>query len=363
MSSRSTAPATPGPSNPAVRNYSRPFNPGPSVPAVAGPAAPAVPNFSRPFKSNNLPEWPQLGTPAAEELAQVRKQVADAAHGEGDATGYDKAFAAADIIALAIDAGTNGAHHVYTASQGMQTLARGFGTRRKTSNVKVRANPWFLANGHDEGQSPVTQTYLRNREWKTFAGAAVSFAGNLGELAPTAGVNVSGTLQHISAAVSTGGHLLGIRAIAQSSKKTVTIARWCDAIIKMKNFKLATRGLQIAADVIPVPIADQVVNIAAAAANLGYKIKLAELCYITAMEIHWRAFQEQTISNLGPMRHVIDGNPRKRSRGVRIGPASRIFAEIFVRRGLTAGLGSYDVESLIREPAGWMALGDKLVQA
>jgi len=136
----------------------------------------------------------------------------------------------------------------------------------------------------------------------------------------------------------------------------------------MKWYKLANRGLQIADDVIPVPIVDQIVNITAAAAALGYKIKLGELCYITAIEIHWRAFQEQTISAFPPRRPMVNGgigeSPRRgRPNTIKTGPASRIFAEIFARRGATAVFGSYDVAALIREPAGWMALGDKLVQA
>jgi hypothetical protein len=316
--------------------------------------------------------WPKLGTSPAEELSQVRKEMAASVQQEGHATRLEIAYAAVDIIALAIDAGTTrvaNAGHAYTASQGLQTLGRGGEAflQRKSSDIKVRANPWFTANGHDEGQSPETQTYLRNRSWKTFGGAAVSLAGNVAEIA-THGVNVSGAAQHLSAFGSTGGHLLGISAIARSSKKTVTIARWCDAIMKMKWHKLAARGLQIADDVIPIPIADQAVNIAAAAAALGYKIKLGELCYITAIEIHWRAFQEQTISAFPPRRPMANGGigetpQRRRSTTIKVGPASRIFAEIFARRGATAVFGSYNVAALIHEPAGWMALGDKLVQA
>ncbi|HVJ55577.1 MAG TPA: hypothetical protein VM689_24160 [Aliidongia sp.] len=283
-------------------------------------------------------------------MAEIGKDLAAGVRGEGRATRLDIAFAVADLIALVIDAPTHGNWHAYAGSQGLQALGRGLAARYKVGNVKVRANPWFVANGHDERESPDTQTYLRNRDLKTFSGAVVSFAGNLGEFV-TAGVNTSGTVQHLSAAVSTSGHLLGIRAIARSYKNTATIARWCDAIIKMKSMKLGERTLQIVADVLPIPIADQVVNIAAVAAALGYKVGLSELCYATAIEIHWRAFQEQVIAGSAARNRL------------KVGPATQIFHEIFTRRALTAALGSYDVAKLIREPAGWMALGDKLVQA
>ncbi|MCB8881049.1 hypothetical protein ACELLULO517_12455 [Acidisoma cellulosilytica] len=43
------------------------------------------------------------------------------------------------------------------------------------------------------------------------------------------------------------------------------------------------------------------------------------------------------------------------------GPASSIIWEIFTKRGATRLLGRYDVASIIAEPAGWMALADKLL--
>src|ERR1700733_4698365 len=167
-------PPIPGPSRPAVR----------PLPPIPGPVNP--PNLLR----SSIPDhaaWPQLGTRPGEELSQVRKGMADAIREEGHATRLDIAYTAADIIALAIDAGTThvaNAGHAYTSSQGLQTLGRGGEAflKRKSSDIKVRANPWFVANGHDEGQSPETQTYLRNRSWKTFGGAAVSLAGNVAEI-------------------------------------------------------------------------------------------------------------------------------------------------------------------------------------
>ena len=35
--------------------------------------------------------------------------------------------------------------------------------------------------------------------------------------------------------------------------------------------------------------------------------------------------------------------------------------EIFARRGATRVFGKYDVDKIIKEPAGWMAVSDKLL--
>jgi hypothetical protein len=45
----------------------------------------------------------------------------------------------------------------------------------------------------------------------------------------------------------------------------------------------------------------------------------------------------------------------------KVGPASKIMYELFARRGLTRIFGKYDVDRLIQEPTGWMAVSDKLL--
>jgi len=45
----------------------------------------------------------------------------------------------------------------------------------------------------------------------------------------------------------------------------------------------------------------------------------------------------------------------------KVGPASNIMYEIFSRRGATRIFGKYDVDKIIKDPAGWLALNDKLM--
>ena len=252
----------------------------------------------------------------------------------------------------------------------MQVLKGLFDGKRKVSDAAVRANPWFIANGHYEldddtgdklaAASPVTQAYLRSRSWKSVGGTAVSLAGSALSV-KTAGVNVASVVRHGSAFLSTDAHMLGVWAVARSSRKSTTIAQWCEVIIRAKALKAALRGTQLAGAAIPIPLAGGLINIAVAAAKIGRKIGIAEVCYMTAIEIHWRAFLEQKIAGNQksgwPLRTPIHSGA-----DMKAGPASRIFGEIFTRRGVTAVFGKYDVASLIAEPAGWMALGDKIAR-
>lgn len=271
---------------------------------------------------------------------------------KGRASGQDKAFAAADIIALAIGIGTSvlpdspatfAPDHAYQISQGGQMPLKARKAHLRAANVSVKPNPWFVANGHEAAPSPHAQAYLHSRAWKGLAGTGISVIGGFTS-AFSHGVNIGSLGRHGSASASTVMHLLALRALAASSRQGGTIAQWCNTIIKIKASKLATRGSQAIGAALPVPFAGSAINIAAAAGKLGHKIGLGEVCYMTAIEIHWRAFQEQAIA-------------RQAS-----GPAGRIFTEILTRRAATRISGRYDPAAMIREPAGWMVLGDKLVQ-
>jgi hypothetical protein len=208
-------------------------------------------------------------------------------------------------------------------------------------DTKTIPNPSFLANGH-EGLSPKTRKYFSGRSWKGLGGGAVSLAGGLGSGVTM--VDVGGILKEGNAVVTTTGHLIGVKAAGASFKKSETITRWIDAMIKAKAAKLGVRGAGLAGAAIPVPAVGLTVNIASTVAKLGIKLTLGKLLTRTAMEVHWRAYQELVIG---------------RSHGP-CGPASAMFFEIFTKRGATRIFGKYDTETLIREPGGWMALEDKL---
>lgn len=294
---------------------------------------------------------------AQSDLAASRAPYLDDVRTQGAADFQSKAFAAADIITAVIGLPTH--TPLYQANQGAQMLKTAFDAKKKSGDVTVKPNPWFAANGHVDlvsgrydAASPVTQTYLYNRAWKGLAGSGVSLGGSFLSV-KTAGVNVGSAVRHGSSFLTTDAHMLGIWAIARSSRKSGTVAQWCEVIMRAKAAKATLRGTQFAGAVIPVPLAGALINVAAAAGKLGIKMGFPEICYLTAIEIHWRAFLEQKIA----------GGLGGGKKGMKVGPASRIFAEIFTRRGVTAVFGKYDVAALIGESAGWMALGDKLASS
>lgn len=101
---------------------------------------------------------------------------------------------------------------------------------------------------------------------------------------------------------------------------------------------------------IPVPAVGIITGIAAAAGKVGVTLTFSKIAAATAAEIHWRAFQEQAISG-----------GLKLGAGAGVGPASRMLYELFTRRGATRVFGRYDVNRIIKEPAGWLAVYDKLM--
>lgn len=208
-------------------------------------------------------------------------------------------------------------------------------------------NPWFVFNGHEDRESPKTKKYLQSRSFKSMGSTAISVAGGLAS-AETGGVNVGGVAVHANAVGSTAAHMVKILAIAKPYKQTKTITEWCSVVMAAKAAKASIRGVQLAGAAIP--FASLPTSIATAVAKAGVKLTMTNLCYMTAANIHWRAYQEQAISGgLGI------------GTGGGVGPASKIYWEIFQRRGATRIFGQYDTAALVSEPCGWRALGDKLL--
>ncbi len=355
------------------------------------------------------------------DMARIRQQNADEAFLKLDEqtmpSKKDMAFAAADILAstLAMVPATS-VGKPGLANGGSQTLYRMIrDAKLRSRNVDVKPNPWFVVNGHvdkessppeatatttpsaspaslassrktspdtftnDETGSPLTQAYLRTRDYKTIGSSMMGIGAGVASV-HTGGVNVANAARHLNAAGSTLIHWLRIRAIAESvPQKSATIIGWCDIIMKAKAAKGGQRAIGIIAAATPVPLANPIATIIGAAAGLGIKVGLGEACYLAALEIHWRAFQEQTVAAaagprmakptnfsrpFGPGNRLgqtsVPAPGREPAASLIAGPASRIFAEVCKRRGATRLLGSYDVAGLIREPAGWMVLGERL---
>jgi len=204
-------------------------------------------------------------------------------------------------------------------------------------------NPWFIANGHDEGQISYTKKYLRNRSRKDLAGGAVAITGTVASQVTQA--DVAGILQHGNAVGSSTVHLINLKSMAGSHRKTGTIRGWLDILIRCKQMKIGIRGTQFAGAAIPVGAVGPVTSILAAAAKIGVNLTYSKLSAATAAEIHWRAYQEQAISG----------------GGANVGPATRILYELFAKRGFTRIFGKYDVNRIIKEPTGWLAINDKLM--
>lgn len=204
-------------------------------------------------------------------------------------------------------------------------------------------NPWFVWNGHDDNPTWYTRQYMKHREYKGLASGAIGLAG-AGATAVTF-VDVGGIVQHGNAIGSTAAHLVRFRAIASAHKESRTISNWLGVVMKMKAMKAGIRGTGLIGSAIPVPAMGAVTGVLAAAGKIGAKLTMTKVCLATSADLHWRAYQELQLSrNFGGT-----------------GPALKIVRELFTRRGATRIFGQYNVEQIVREPNGWLAINDKLM--
>ncbi|KHN50322.1 hypothetical protein [Aeromonas hydrophila] len=215
-------------------------------------------------------------------------------------------------------------------------------------------NPWFVWNKMDEDSSPATCCYLKIRGYTNAASSLTSAVSGIGSLVTV--VDIGSLAQNSNASVSTMAHLKQLVDIAKKHRESATIQSWLEVIIAMKNMKLAVRGGQLsAAALTAVPVLSIAMSIIggtiATCTKLGIKLRFTNVCRLIAMELHWRARQETAILEC-----------QRENKGKGAGPAREILFELFQRRGVTGFIwGKHDIEKLIKEPAGWMAIADKLL--
>jgi hypothetical protein len=212
----------------------------------------------------------------------------------------------------------------------------------------VVPNIHFVQNGL-ERPSPLTYEYMRNRSLKNFGAVAVTIAGGAAS-GFTGGVNTTGMAKELNAAGSTGAHLYKLNALLQNKRweKSKTVKEWIQLTITMKQHKLGDRAINAAGNA-SVFVAIPAV-LASAFHKLHVKATYGAIVNKTAADIHWRAHQEQVFDK---------GFGSGTGKGA-VGPATSIVHEIFARRGITGIFGKYKANEIIAEPAGWLALADKL---
>ncbi|MBE7210245.1 MAG: hypothetical protein INR65_04435 [Gluconacetobacter diazotrophicus] len=282
------------------------------------------------------------------------------------------------------------------------------GAEAQGADLSRKRNPLFAAHRlAPEASSPVTAQYLTSRRWKKIGGSAVQAVGNLMSLNPAnLHQNVAGAVYHGQATALTAAHVVAIESLAARHHLDQELQDWVAVVRVAKLTKLAVRGGQLAGAVIP--LASMPASVVAAAAKAGVKMTYAGACFAAAAKLHFAAHLERHPVAVGVALTAEQATPAP-GRAVRaaaapgpatnfsrpfpragatnfsrpfgsVGPADpaaapapapylpartsgadAIVREIFTKRGATRLFGAYDVDALIDEPAGWLALADKLM--
>ncbi len=218
----------------------------------------------------------------------------------------------------------------------------------KKPEEELASNPQFIMNGHSGRASPKTKSYFGYRKGLTMFSSVAGFTSKIASTATQ--VDVGGILKESNAIGSSIGHLCKVRATGARYRQSETITRWVDAVQTAKGLKIAVRSVDLAGAAIPIGAVGLGTGVASAVAKAGIKVTIGGLMGRVAMELHWRAFQEVTISRV-----LVAPN------GKAVGPASAILYELFTKRGMTRIFGQHDIANMVKEPAGWLAVRDKLM--
>jgi len=303
------------------------------------------------------------------------------ASGQGDLDLYDLL---AEALAAGMAASGYGIEHAFKAVAsipkiGLDGMKAHDMKEKGVGKTSGKRNP-LIADA--TGDSPVTHNYLMSRRLKKIGGNLLQGVSSALSAAPPTAVNIPGTIYHGQAVALTTVHIAKIEYISNKFTRAQhdnaqVIHDWCVLIRTMKSIKLAVRGTQLVGSIIPH--ASIPTSILSAVMKSGIKLTATGACYAAAAQLQALAFQEQGFgmkparspasssrqSSFRPTLPTISEeeaySPAGRLQGPEAGPASSVIWEIFTKRGATRLLGKYDVAALIREPAGWMALADKLL--
>ncbi|WP_299490769.1 hypothetical protein [uncultured Shewanella sp.] len=205
-------------------------------------------------------------------------------------------------------------------------------------------NPLFISHGHEAvgNHSPKVKKYLRNRRWKKIGGGLVSLGGNFGSVVTQ--VNTTGIARHTRASAKTLAHIARINQISKRFKQSEYLTELCAVVMLMKKIKATTRGGQLVSDCIPMALASGLIGCGASVFGGVMAAKHKAIVAQTSVLLHWRAFQELQLCK------VFGGS----------GPAMDIVRELFAQ-AIRSGEPDYGkADALIKEPAGWVAIQDKI---
>lgn len=334
------------------------------------------------------------------------------ASGQGDLDLYDLL---SEALTAGMAASGYGIEHAYKAVAYIPKVGLdGLRTQDLHHKTSAKRNPLIP---EATGNSPVTHNYLMARRMKKIGGNLLQGVASALSAAPPTAVNIPGTIYHGHAVALTAVHMARIEYISRNYVKSVhdnaTVIRdWCALIRTMKTIKTAVRGTQLVGSVIP--LASIPTSILSSVMKMGIKLTAQGACYAAAAQLQCLAYKEQGFGVIAqPSRNPPPVPPDSRAprrplgftpmptipensvwpppaatrrppgftpmptisensvwppqpappqkTGPEAGPASSVIWEIFTKRGATRLLGKYDVSALIEEPAGWMALADKLL--
>lgn len=241
------------------------------------------------------------------------------------------------------------------ASGVQKLLARVKTAAKHKFGFALVANPFFVLNGicdADDDDNPATAAYLRGRLGKT--GASLAQGITTSSLKAFTVVDPLSMAKSGVAIGSTIAHIVHLKGIAGQWRNSTTITRWLDTLLFFKYAKIGSQSISLASASLPyappgtdtaLQLAGYALTGAGAGASVG-GIAAATMLPVrrVAIELHWRAYREHVLA---------------RKAGA-VGPASAILTELFTKQTASRLLGAHETDTLIKEPAGWMAIEDKI---
>ncbi|KAB8312891.1 hypothetical protein EH228_05220 [Erwinia endophytica] len=243
---------------------------------------------------------------------------------------------------------------------------------KATDEYGIRRNELsetYIANSNASYRNSETIKYFQLRKRKKIAKSVTVLATTPANV-HTAGVSVTKATLSLSSFATSALHRHKLKKISNGLNNHEGFKQYdefsanflkdnLNYIIKIKRNKSISTLINTALSVVPGKEIHENYK------EINYALSLAKTAFddLTSKGIHVDGINNEIIMRVAMAIHYLANRDLKTTLRIHNSPAAMVFEEIFTQRGISSMqqfYKKYDVVKLIKEPAGWLALADKL---
>lgn len=225
------------------------------------------------------------------------------------------------------------------------------------NNILVQSDSLLKGFSKSSVANKKTHDYMLSRQAKTAAAAWIDFGGKVASAGTAADVSAA---KDANSVISTGFHIVEMEKIWSKYYRSLgkdILKNWVLAARIAKGGKGALRlSLTITKSIPGGGVWGAAATAGTSIAKIFRQKSIEEMVLKSAIQCHYFAMREQAYKK-GALIHPDGWRSDLAGNGAQ--PATEVFKSMCARKSLLRIFGNYDLDAIIREPAGYLVFSDK----